>query len=98
MPDATTTLPVSVIVPIRNYAAYLDDCLDSVAAQTFPATEVIVVDDHSDDESTQVAQQHRLGALVVQSQGSGASAARNTGARTARGELLAFLDADDRWV
>ncbi|MCB1866802.1 MAG: glycosyltransferase family 2 protein [Chromatiales bacterium] len=92
---------VSVIVPVHNAGVLLNDALNSIFAQRdAPAFEVIVVDDRSDDPAT-------LGVLsdladarvrVIQSdQRPGPAGARNAGIAQARGEWLAFLDADDRW-
>lgn len=84
---------VSVIIPAHNAEAWLADTLASVAAQTYPHTEVIVVDDASADATGAIAA--RLGAIVVQTREAGPGGARNAGMRAARGEFLQFLDADD---
>jgi glycosyltransferase involved in cell wall biosynthesis len=88
---------ISVIIPAYNYARYLSEAIDSVFAQTYPALEVIVVDDGSTDETPAVlaAYGDRIRAIRLQNQG--VSAARNTGISAARGEYVAFLDADDLW-
>lgn len=88
---------VSVIVPCYNAASYLAEALASVAAQTRVPDEVIVVDDGSTDGSADLAE--RLGADVLRMpRNSGAAAARNAAAHRARGDVLAFLDADDLWL
>lgn len=92
MPTAT----ISVIVPCHNAERWLPEAIASVRAQSRPATEVIVVDDHSTDSSLEVARSLGVAVLTVPRNG-GASAARNVGISAARGELLAFLDADDAW-
>ena len=86
---------VSVVIPVRDAARYLDAALASVAAQTHRPHEVIVVDDGSRDDSAQVAE--RRGARVERQPARGAAAARNRGLELATGDLLAFLDADDLW-
>jgi glycosyltransferase involved in cell wall biosynthesis len=96
-------LRVSVIMPVFNGARYIGAALASVLAQTAPPVEVILIDDGSTDDSAEV-----LRALVETNPGTvpiriltqenaGQSAARNNGAALARGELIAFLDQDDRW-
>jgi glycosyltransferase involved in cell wall biosynthesis len=94
MPEAL----ISVIIPAYNAERYLPDAIDSVLAQTYPAGEIIVVDDGSSDGTPRVAERYggRVHWLSQENQGSGA--ARNRGIAATRGELLAFLDADDLWV
>lgn len=84
---------VSVIVPNYNYEKTLAACLDAVFAQTHQPFEVIVVDDGSTDRSREIAASYPC--RVVKGAGNrGVSAARNIGAREARGEILFFLDSD----
>jgi len=89
---------ISVIVPVFNGAAYVGEALASIRAQTHAAAEIVVVDDGSRDDSAAVVQ--ALGAAVryQRQEHAGAGAARNHGVRLARGEWLAFLDADDLWA
>jgi glycosyltransferase involved in cell wall biosynthesis len=93
---------VSVVVPTRNRAGYLEVTLASLAAQA-PGVpyEVIVVDDGSDDSTAEVAQ--RAGVAYYRHRASrGPNAARNTGIAAARGPLIALIDDDvrvpPRWV
>lgn len=83
---------VSVVVAARNASAVIGACLASLAAQTFTAHEVIVVDDGSTDDTAAIAGAH--GAIVVRSAAVGASVARNLGLQQARGRIVAFTDAD----
>ena len=88
---------VSAVVPSYNVSEYLGDAIASIRAQTYPVSEVIVVDDASTDNSADVAR--RLGATtLVQEQNRGPSAARNRGIQAASNEIVAFLDADDAWL
>jgi glycosyltransferase involved in cell wall biosynthesis len=92
---------VSVIVPVYNRAALLEQALDSVASQTYRDFEVLVVDDGSLEETWRAVGRFRgrLGQRLfyVYQRNLGISGARNTGCRLARGRYLAFLDSDDLW-
>ena len=89
---------VSVIMPLFNKAPYVKKAVESVLAQSFRDWELIVVDDGSRDGGPQVVLDLADERCHVYSQGNlGVSAARNSGVRLAKGELLAFLDADDWW-
>ncbi|MFI1248595.1 CDP-glycerol glycerophosphotransferase family protein [Streptomyces anulatus] len=91
---------LSVVVPVHNVEAYLEDCLRSVADQTLEAIEVVMVDDGSTDGSARIAAEFaaRDGRFrLVRQQNAGLSAARNTGVRhtTPTVPYLAFADSDD---
>ncbi len=91
------TLPVSVVIPAYDRAEMLRRSLASVAMQTCPPDEVIVVDDGSRDDTQHVAR--ALGARVIRhEENRGLSAARNTGLRTATHQWVALLDSDDEWL
>lgn len=91
---------VSVIIPAYNAQAFLRATLDSVLAQTYDNLEIIVVDDGSKDETAAIAEAYAARdariRLVVKPNG-GVSSARNAGIAAARGDYVAFLDADDIW-
>lgn len=96
---------VSVIVPFLNAGTFLNEAIESVFAQSYTHWELLLVDDGSDDGSSEVARrwaaQHpgRVRALEhVGHVNRGQSASRNLAIKQARGELLAFLDADDLWL
>lgn len=90
---------VSVIVPLYNKRAYVRRALDSIAAQTFDDFELLVVDDGSTDGSEEIVEAYDDPRLrLIRQPNAGPGAARNRGLREARGELLAFLDADDEWL
>lgn len=83
----------TVIVPNYNHASSLPLCLAAIARQTYTPLEVVVVDDRSTDDSVAIARAH--GATVISTPvNGGAAAARNLGARHARGEILFFVDSD----
>jgi len=84
--------PVSVVVCTHNGQATLDECLARLGALTYPAYEVIVVNDGSSDASAEIARRH--GATLVETDHRGLGHARNMGIEAARGEIVAFLDDD----
>lgn len=91
---------ISVIVPVYNVGDYLEGCLNSLLAQTYPKIEVILVDDASTDNggalcSAYVSRDSRIQAVRLP-QNRGPSAARNEGVRRAQGTYVSFVDADDR--
>jgi glycosyltransferase involved in cell wall biosynthesis len=85
---------VSVIIPAFNEEGALPACLDSIQALNTASVEVIVVDNNSTDQTSLVAV--KKGARVIPCPVQGIAAARNEGAKHAKGEFLAFLDADGR--
>ena len=90
---------VSVVIPVFNGAEFLTDALESVRAQSHARWEAVVVDDGSTDQSLEVARalaQRDSRILVIAQANAGPSAARNRGLLECRGELVQFLDADDR--
>jgi glycosyltransferase involved in cell wall biosynthesis len=89
---------VSVIIPVYDCERFLAEAIDSVLDQTYPPFETIVVDDGSTDRSADIARSFAPRVRYCYQLNSGIGAARNSGADLANGELLAFLDADDRWV
>jgi glycosyltransferase involved in cell wall biosynthesis len=88
---------ISVIVPAYNSASTIARALDSVFAQTCQDFEVIVVDDGSRDDLTGALAPYGDRVRLIRQPNAGASAARNKGAKHARGRYIAFLDADDFW-
>ncbi|MCP3769889.1 MULTISPECIES: glycosyltransferase family 2 protein [Streptomyces] len=84
---------VSVIIPNYNYQNSIGLCVDAAVQQTYSPLEVIVVDDHSTDDSLRIARRRDVTVLQTPSN-SGVAVARNTGAAAARGEILFFVDSD----
>ena len=85
----------SIIIPAFNAAATLARAVESVRTQSWPAHEIIVVDDGSTDSTVEIARQYGDAVRLIQQPNSGVSVARNAGAAAATGDWLAFLDADD---
>ncbi|WP_170114185.1 glycosyltransferase family 2 protein [Pontibacter mucosus] len=101
----TSQPDVSIIMCIYNVEKYLREAIDSVLHQTFTDWELLLIDDGSADGSTQIARQyaaaHSTKIRFSEHQehvNKGLSASRNLGLSIARGELVAFLDADDVWL
>lgn len=89
---------VSVIIPAFNAAFYIKDAIQSIFDQDYKNIEVIVVDDGSSDRTVAEASAFDERVRVLQQANAGAAAARNRGLAAARGEFIAFLDADDIWL
>jgi glycosyltransferase involved in cell wall biosynthesis len=86
---------VSVVIPCYGQAHYLGEAIESVLAQTYPHLEIVVVDDESADNASQIAARYP-GVRCVRERNSGMAGARNVGIRCSNGDFLVFLDSDDR--
>ena len=89
---------VSVIVPVYNADRYIDDCIKSILAQTYPYFEIICVNDGSTDKSLSLLKKYRQQdsrVRIFNKTNSGVSSSRNLGIKKARGNLVSFVDADD---
>lgn len=89
---------VSVIIPAYNCASYLPAAIESVLAQTYGDTEIIVVDDGSTDGTENIVAPYLAHLQYIQQSNKGLPGARNTGIRAAKGEFIALLDGDDFWL
>jgi glycosyltransferase involved in cell wall biosynthesis len=98
MAPQLTAPKFSVVIPAYNASSYIVDCLNSVLAQSETDFEALVVDDGSTDDTASVVSSFVDPRVhLIRRCNGGLAAARNTGIRAAKGELVAFLDADDRW-
>ena len=91
---------VSVIIPVYNNSPYLDKCIESVLKQTYKKLEIIIVDDHSTDNSLEVILKYHDKRIKVVKlrKNSGAAIARNKGTELATGDYICYLDSDDYWA
>jgi glycosyltransferase involved in cell wall biosynthesis len=95
MTDATA---VSAVIPVHNGADYVAEAIRSALSQTRAPIECLVIDDGSTDATPEVVRQFGQDVVYVRHKRTGVSAARNRGARLARGGLIGFLDHDDEWL
>ena len=92
------SVSVSIIVPCYNVAAYLDQCMESLAGQSMEDIEIICVNDGSSDHTAEILREwrDRDGRVrVIDRKNSGVSAARNSGMEAAAGKYIGFVDPDD---
>ncbi len=91
-------LNISVIIPAYNAEKRIKRAIDSVLAQTYPAFEIIVIDDGSNDSTEELLHNFNEKIKYIKlNSNSGVSTARNVGIQKASGSWIAFLDADDEW-
>jgi teichuronic acid biosynthesis glycosyltransferase TuaG len=93
----------SIVIPAYNASATIRRCLDSVASQTDKSFEIIVVDDGSEDETSDTInewseQNTGVSILCLRKANEGPASARNEAIRNAKGQFICFLDADDCWL
>ena len=89
-------MEISVVIPAYNRVGTLARAIDSVLAQSYKVSEIIVVDDGSSDATSEVAKMYS-DILLLRQNHMGASTARNNGVMMASHEWVAFLDSDDTW-
>ncbi|MBL1211027.1 glycosyltransferase family A protein [Geminocystis sp. GBBB08] len=88
---------ISVIIPAFNAEKYLKEALESVIKQNYHPLEIILIDDGSTDNTAKIAKSFQNIKYIYQ-ENSGHAIARNNGIKIAKGEFIAFLDADDLWT
>lgn len=89
---------VSVVIPTYNCGQFLAAAIDSALCQTHKKFEVIVVNDGSNDDTSEVVRPFLSRINYIVQQNRGLSAARNAGIRESKGDFIAILDADDIWI
>lgn len=89
---------VSIVMPVYNCAQFVAEAVGSALAQDYPEKEVLLIDDGSTDGSPKVLEQFGGAIRVIAVPNGGPARARNLGIQMARGEYIAFLDADDVWA
>lgn len=89
---------VSIIVPVYNTEPYLNQCIDSILAQTYHNLEIIIIDDGATDNSADICESYSDSRIIVyHTENRGLSAARNYGIDKSHGEYIYFVDSDD-WI
>jgi glycosyltransferase involved in cell wall biosynthesis len=89
---------ISIIVPVYNVEEYLTNCLDSICNQTLKEIEIIIINDGSTDNSSEIIKEFQKNdkrIKVITQKNQGLSAARNAGLDIATGEYIGFVDSDD---
>jgi glycosyltransferase involved in cell wall biosynthesis len=89
---------VSVVIPAHNAARFIRESIDSVLEQTLRPHEILVIDDGSIDRTVSLVESYSCPVRLLKQKHQGVSSARNLGIREARGEFVAFLDADDVFI
>ena len=92
---------VTIVLPAYNASKYLTETINSVISQTYQDFELLVIDDGSTDNTTDIDRdfcQRDSRIRLISQENQGVSVARNTGIKMARGEFIAFLDSDDLWL
>ena len=91
-------MKISVVIPTYNRIALVERAIDSVLMQSIKPFDIIVVDDGSDDGTSEMIKKKYRSINLVQQQNSGVSAARNNGIKHAKGDWISLLDSDDEWT
>jgi len=89
---------ISVVIPAYNVEDYIVDAVESVLNQTLHASEIIVVNDGSTDNTSNLLSKYCKKITIIHQKNAGLAASRNRGVKEARGNVIAFLDADDIWM
>jgi len=88
---------ISVIIPVYNGERFIASAIENVVSQNYPALEIIVVDDGSEDKTSEIVKDLPYDIRYFKQENFGPAVARNRGIKDASGSYLAFLDADDLW-
>ncbi len=91
-------MKISVVIPTFNRISLVARAIDSVLKQSLNPYEIIVVDDGSDDGTSEMIKNKYKSIKLIQQQNNGVSAARNNGIKHAKGDWIGLLDSDDEWT
>lgn len=100
MSDEESQLTIGVIIPAYNAAKYLNNCLISICEQDYQPQQVLIIDDGSTDDTSQIIEKLRTKYPIIKYQrqnNAGQAVARNRGIAELDTDLIAFCDADDYW-
>lgn len=87
---------ISIIVPVYNVEKYIDKCIDSLIKQTYKNIEIIIIDDGSTDNSSEIVANYKDKRIkVIHKKNGGLSSARNCGIKESHGKYIGFIDSDD---
>jgi glycosyltransferase involved in cell wall biosynthesis len=89
---------ISVIIPFYRKVEWLREAIDSVIAQTYKNTEIIIINDGSQEEVSILLEDYKNQVIYLFQENKGAASARNLGIDVSKGEYIAFLDSDDLWL
>lgn len=89
---------ISVVIPVYNRGYIINRAVESVLTQSYPAVEIIVVDDGSTDNTQQILKNYKNRIKVITQENKGVSSARNAGIKMASADWIALLDSDDEWL
>jgi glycosyltransferase involved in cell wall biosynthesis len=95
MGNKQSSVTISVVIPSYNAGTLLRETLDSVLSQSYPAHEIIVVDDGSTDDTAALVRDYGHAVRYIWQENQGQAVARNTGIAAATGDWIALLDSDD---
>ena len=101
MLEGANSFLVSIVVPVYNVEKFIEECLNSVLAQTYQSYEIVLVNDGSTDNSLEICckfQKQDSRVKVFSKVNGGLSSARNYGITKSTGEYIIFLDPDDYWI
>jgi glycosyltransferase involved in cell wall biosynthesis len=90
--------PISAVMTVRDGERYIGEAIDSMLAQSAPTTEIVIVDDGSQDGTAAIVEGYGGVVRLLRQEPLGQGAALNAGIEIVSGELIAFLDADDLWT
>jgi glycosyltransferase involved in cell wall biosynthesis len=99
MPNQTTAPLVSIVMPTFNRANFIEETIGTIQKQTYTAWELIIIDDGSSDNTSEIVHQIDDDRILYYQLGHvGMEHARNTGLQKAKGEFIGFMDSDDLWA